>query len=193
MANSSEKRKLFCLDESMFLYIPIIIITLILCLVFRVANISGDSMNPTFHDGDKTIIVGLFYTPERGDVIVFNGEKEVGYNSDFIVKRIIALEGDTVKIEDGILYVKEAGSDEFFIVNYVDDTAIPYYDMNEITVPEGEMFVMGDNLINSLDSRDPKVGTIDTDAITGKVILRFYSSEDRSLVFDTNFTNNDEK
>ena len=193
MANSSEKRKLFCLDESMFLYIPIMIITLIMCLVFRVANISGDSMNPTFHDGDKTIIVGLFYTPERGDVIVFNGEKEVGYNSDFIVKRIIALEGDTVKIEDGILYVKEAGSDEFFIVNYVDDTAIPYYDMNEITVPAGEMFVMGDNLINSLDSRDPKVGTIDTDAITGKVILRFYSSEDRSLVFDTDFTNNDEK
>lgn len=193
MANSSEKRKLFCLDESMFLYIPIIIITLILCLVFRVANISGDSMNPTFHDGDKTIIVDLFYTPERGDVIVFNGEKEVGYNSDFIVKRIIALEGDTVKIEDGILYVKEAGSDEFFIVNYVDDTAIPYYDMNEITVPAGEMFVMGDNLINSLDSRDPKVGTIDTDAITGKVILRFYSSEDRSLVFDTDFTDNDEK
>ena len=175
-------------------------IAIFLSLTFRYTTVSGDSMNPTFNDGDKLIITGLFYQPNRGDVVVFDGNITDGYDNKPVIKRIIALEGDTVKIENRIIYVMERGNDDFVIVDYVDDMDIPEQDMKSMVVPEGEMFVMGDNVNNSKDSRDASVGTIKVDFIIGKVILRFYSEDivysDETLkyekigkiVFDTSFT-----
>ena len=73
------------------------------------------------------------------------------------------------------IYVKENGSDDFSIVNYVEDMDIPHRNMKEVVVPSGEMFVMGDNVNNSKDSRE--VGTIKVESIIGKVILRFYTTD----------------
>ena len=165
--------------------------------IFRYSEVSGESMYPTFNDGDKLIISKLLYTPKRGDVVVFDDRSNEIYENDATIKRIIALEGDTVKIEDSIIYVMEYGSDDFVIVDYVDGMDIPSYDMQPIVVPKGEMFVMGDNVNHSMDSRE--VGTIKVESIIGKVILRFYTmdnyySEETQeevknghIVFDTKF------
>ena len=185
----------------------VLIIMLLLSFVFRHTTVSGPSMLPTFNDGDRLIISNLFYEPKRGDVVVFDDRTNEAYDDMPIIKRIIGLEGDVVKIEDGIIMVKENGEDEFKIVNYVEDMEIPYRDMEEVTVGKGEMFVMGDNVNNSLDSTDRNendptrnVGNIKTDSILGKVLLRFYvvetvfSEETQEwvtkgrIVFDTKFT-----
>ena len=178
----------------------ILIILTLLTFVFRHTTVVGDSMLPTFEDGDRLIISSLFYRPDRGDIIVFDDRSNEGYNDEPIIKRIIGLEGDTVKIEGGVIYVKESGTEDFSIVDYgIDGMDIPAKDMNEIVVPEGEIFVMGDNVNNSLDSR--MVGTIKKESILGKVILRFYTwdsvySDETGeyitkgrIVFDTRFDN----
>lgn len=180
----------------------VLALMIVLCFVFRHSAVSGDSMMPTFNDGDRLIVTNLLYTPKRGDVVVFDDRSNEGYEDEPIIKRIIGLEGDTVKIEGGIIYVKEAGNDEFHTVNYVSDMDIPNRDMDEVIVPAGEMFVMGDNVNNSKDSRDPKVGTVKIESIIGKVVLRFYISETiyseeendyvtkGKVVFDTDFKTN---
>ena len=164
---------------------------------------------PTFNDGDRLIISNLFYEPKRGDIVVFDDRTNTAYDDIPIIKRIIGLEGDVVKIEGGIIMVKEAGSDEFTVVDYVYDMDIPYRDMDEVTVGKGEMFVMGDNVNNSLDSTDrnendptKNVGNVKVDSILGKVLFRFYvvetifSEETQEwvtrgrIVFDTSFTKN---
>ena len=176
----------------------VLFIMLLLSFVFRYSEVSGESMYPTFNDGDRLIVSKLLYTPKRGDIVVFDDRSNEVYEDEAIIKRIIALEGDTVKIENSIIYVMERGNDDFVIVDYVDGMNIPNHDMQPIVVPEGEMFVMGDNVNNSKDSRE--VGTIKVESIIGKVILRFYtvdtfySDETQryekigKVVFDTSFT-----
>ena len=186
-----------------------LIIMMLLCFMFRNTTVSGESMMPTFNDGDRLIISNLFYEPKRGDIVVFDDRTNTAYDDIPIIKRIIGLEGDVVKIEGGIIMVKEAGSDEFTVVDYVYDMDIPYRDMDEVTVGKGEMFVMGDNVNNSLDSTDrnendptKNVGNVKVDSILGKVLFRFYvvetifSEETQEwvirgrIVFDTSFTKN---
>ena len=153
----------------------VLFIMLILSFIFRYSKVSGESMYPTFNDGDRLIVSKLLYTPKRGDIVVFDDRSNEVYEDEAIIKRIIALEGDTVKIENKTIYVMERGNDEFVIVNYVDGMDMPNYDMQPVVVPEGEMFVMGDNVNNSKDSRE--VGTIKVESIIGKVILRFYTTD----------------
>lgn len=184
-----------------------LIMMMLFSFVFRYTIVSGPSMMPTFNDGDRLITSNIFYQPKRGDVVVFDDRSNQAYEDGAVIKRIIGLPGDVVKIEGGIIMVKEKGSDEFKVVDYVEGMAIPLKDMGEVTVGEGEMFVMGDNVNNSLDSTDRdenrpehNVGNIKIDSIIGKVILRFYAVEetfseetqewvrDGRIVFDTDFT-----
>lgn len=177
----------------------VLAIMMLLSFAFRHSTVSGESMYPTFNDGDRLIVSNLFYTPKRGDVVIFDDRSNLGYEDEPIIKRIIALEGDIVKIQGGTIYVKESGSDEFTIVSYIDDMDIPNNDMAETEVPYGKMFVMGDNVNFSMDSR--AVGSVKVESIIGKVILRFYtvdtvySEETQSyekngrIVFDTKFKN----
>ena len=199
MADNVNKSQRKWLCENIISTVVIFAIALFISLTFRYTRVLGDSMEPTFSDGDMLIITNMFYEPARGDVVVFVDKTNEGYGDEPIIKRIIALEGDTVKIEGGIIYVKENGSDDFSIVNYVEDMDIPHRNMKEVVVPSGEMFVMGDNVNLSKDSRDPAVGTINVECIIGKVILRFYDEEwvyseahqkfkrNGRIVFDTDF------
>lgn len=142
---------------------------------FRHSIVKGESMENTLHDGEHLIISDFLYTPERGDIIVC--EDHTAEVSTPIVKRVIAIGGDRIKITaDGEVFVNGELIDESDYV-YIDAYAKPHYRYTplEMTVPKGELFVMGDHRNNSTDSRDLiKLGTISEDAVLGKVLLRFY-------------------
>jgi signal peptidase I len=124
-------------------------------------------MMQTLQNGDKVIISNLFFTPKNGD-IVFIKTRE--YGDTPLVKRVIATEGQTVDIDfrEGIVYLDGQPLEEDYTntpTNLQEDFKGP------VTVPEGCIFVMGDNRNNSTDSRSAGVGLIDTRDVLGKVLL----------------------
>ena len=129
-------------------------------------------MQNTLQNEEHLIISDFFYTPERGDVVVC--EDHTAILNTPIVKRVIAVGGDHVKITRTAVFVNGKMLLEDYV--YIDPFAIPYYyEPLELTVPEGEIFVMGDHRNNSTDSRDLiRLGTISEDAVLGKVLLIFY-------------------
>jgi len=156
-------------------WIECVIAALLACiLVFvffvRIVDVKGNSMNPTLYNGDKMVVSKLFYTPKRGDIIVF---EKASYKEEALVKRVIATEGQTVEIDfdRGIVYVDGVAQDEPFIkeptYNRLDFTGIQ-------TVPEGCIFVMGDNRNDSSDSRRASIGMVDTRMIIGKVFVNVF-------------------
>lgn len=127
------------------------------------------SMEPNFYSDDYLLISKQAYrlfgkTPERGDVIVFR--KAEGSDSKLLIKRVIALPGETVKIEDGSVYI----NGELLIEPY---TKATYTSGDlEAVVPEESVFVLGDNRAVSIDSRSESVGFVSYDSIVGKVFFR---------------------
>ncbi len=156
-------------------WIQCLVFALIFCVVmfvflFRLVDVVGDSMNPTLEDGDKMVVSDLFYKPKQGDIIIFRKDE---YKSEALVKRVIATEGQTVEIDftKGRVYVDGELLDEPYIAeptkNQIDFTGTQI-------VPEGCVFVMGDNRNESADSRDSRIGMIDERLIIGKVLLTVY-------------------
>ena len=151
-------------------WIQCIIAALIACvLVFvfaaRMVNVVGSSMYPTLEDNDKIVICNLFYTPKQGDIIVLRKDT---FMNDPIVKRVIALEGQSVNIdfENGIVYVDNVALKEPYINELTHDRE--NFD-GPFTVPEGCVFVMGDNRNHSTDSRAASLSAVDTRYIMGRV------------------------
>ena len=148
---------------------------LVFLFVLRVVSVKGSSMYPTLYDTDKVITSNLFYEPKQGDVIVFQTDT---YGKEALVKRIIAVGGQTVDIDfdTGTVYVDGKALDE----PYVNELTYEREDFeDEVTVPEGCIFVMGDNRNHSTDSRSDDVGIVDERCIIGKVyFILFPSLED---------------
>ena len=146
----------------------LVVITIIFTFAFRVVNVDGSSMKPTLKNNDKVIVSTVGYKPERGDIVVISsteGHKEP------IVKRIIAVGGDTVDINFTTGVVTVNGTEE----EYTDELTTQQFDIAfPITVPEGTVFVLGDNRGISLDSRSTRVGCVDERLIVGKVLFRFF-------------------
>lgn len=138
--------------------------------VLKPAQVDGPSMNPTLQNNDKILTSSLFYKPTNGDIVTLNSTKL----NESIVKRVIATEGQTIDIDftTGQVYVDDQMLTEPYISGYTfrDLGAFQY----PVTVPEGCVFVMGDNRGNSTDSRSPYVGFVDTHDIWGKVVFRIY-------------------
>lgn len=123
---------------------------------FAYVEVSGSSMNYTLKSGDF-LVVDRLAEVHRGDVIVFTTDKYNGYTTSYI-KRVIALEGDEIKIEDGCVYRKNKGASEFVKLNEpyaVGETAAKNYpkEGEVLKISAGNAFVMGDNRAVSHDSR----------------------------------------
>lgn len=143
-------------------------ITIIFTLFFRIVNVDGRSMMPTLNNGDKIIISATGYKPERGDIVVLSGAAGI---KDTIVKRIVAVGGDKVDINFATGIVTVNGAEE----EYTDVLTLQQFDIAfPIVVPEGCVFVLGDNRAESLDSRSTEIGCIDERYIVGKVLFRLF-------------------
>ncbi len=146
--------------------LAVVLAVIIRLFFFQVTVVEGTSMYPTLDNHERLIVnKAVFYLkqPEKGDIIVFN----YSANRDFI-KRVVALEGDVVEIKNGRLYVNNQLKEEPYIKNYT------MVDFGPVVIPEGHVFVLGDNRNNSMDSRDPSVGYIPLENIKGKALLVFW-------------------
>ena len=144
------------------------VIVILMTFCFRLVNVDGSSMLQTLQNGNKVIVTGLDYNPEVGDIIVISHGAEL---DKALVKRIIAVEGQTVDInsETGEVSVNNIVLDE----PYINGKTVAEGDMEfPLQVTEGNVFVLGDNRPISKDSRFSDVGLIDVGAIIGKVRLR---------------------
>jgi len=167
-----KKRKLKERRGETFDVIESLVSALLICVLLftfgiRVINVSGTSMLDTLHGGDRILVSNLFYSPRQGDVVVLRKES---FGSDPIVKRVIALEGQTVDIDfdEGVVYVDGEALDEPYTLT----PTTRRIDFEEaVEVPEGCMFVLGDNRNGSTDSRDDRIGCVDTRLILGRALF----------------------
>ena len=190
---NTEQKKVKKADRliaSLFDFAELFVIAICVVILFftfgaRLCKVDGDSMLQTLHDDEMLLVSNLFYEPEQGDVIVFHQTHETHQRlNEAIVKRIIATEGqyvfidfDTAKVyvSDDKSFTEDDLLEEDY--DYIDNPAgtinEPYYAKGKTyLVPDGCVFVLGDNRNNSLDSRSYEIGMVDTRRILGKVILR---------------------
>jgi signal peptidase I len=146
-------------------------VVMLFTFIFRIVGIDGTSMLNTLQDKDRIVISILNYQPKRGDIVVLS-TKAVDKP---IIKRIIALSGQKVDINytTHTVYVDGLAQNEPFIKDLTtfqgrDPVKMP------VTVPKNNVFVMGDNRNDSLDSRSSEIGMIDTRYILGKAVFRIF-------------------
>ena len=169
---TQEKNKKSILKEIMdwiiSIALAIVIALVIRNYVFTLVRVDGNSMLPTLHHGETLYTNRFMYQPENGDIVIFHPRHnpKVSY-----VKRVIALEGQTVYIDPETRTVSVDGVvlDEPYIGGA--DT-YPSITGTTFEVPEDHVFVLGDNRNNSSDSRDPNVGFVSIDSILGEAVFR---------------------
>jgi len=151
------------------------IVSAIICGIFifvfigRTIGVDGRSMMSTLHDNDRVIMSNLLYTPNNGDIVVFHSPSDT-FGGTPLVKRVIAIGGQTVDInfDTGEVFVDGVVLYEPYIN---EPTRNRGSFQGPVTVPEGYVFVLGDNRNSSTDSRATEVGMVDVRYILGKVLL----------------------
>lgn len=158
--------------DALHVFISVVLGVLIVLAVFRVAfglcyfsvNIVGDSMKGTLHDGDY-VYAYYSHSPKRGDIVIIEAPDKT------IIKRVIAIGGDRVKLDKGVLYLNGEKVDEPYVraENSKDEKYNTFpKDAPYAVVPEGKIFFLGDNRDNSDDSRGTR-GMMSVDCIIGVV------------------------
>ena len=188
VAQEKESIAAFLYDFLEIIVFSVAAALLMFTLFFRVCRVDGNSMKNTLHNGE-TLITSNLAKVEAGDIVVFHQTSDVYERfNEAIVKRVIATEGQTVRIEyaTGNVYIDGVLLDEPYVallnsmgqeIGYWDQApSMPGFSYEtgvfETTVPEGCYFVMGDNRNNSADSRSVQVGFVDTRRVLGKAVFR---------------------
>jgi len=163
------------------------IITIIFIFAFaaRVTSVEGVSMEPTLSDKDRMLVTNFFYAPNRGDIVVVytNGlRNEKGTMGKPIIKRVIGIAGDkidfntdegTVSVNGELLEISEENGFLYENGHLISSKTDSSYDQPiHVEVPDGYIFVMGDNRVNSTDSRFNSVGMVDVDYVAGRAFFR---------------------
>ena len=174
-----QKKKEGFWDLIKFAILAILIVVPIRAFVAQPFIVSGSSMIPTFKNSDYLIVDEISYkfeAPKRGDVIVFKWPKDT---SKYFIKRIIGLPGETVKIKGSLVTIINKDNPnglvlgEPYVENKSDNTL-------EITLPDDQYFVMGDNRSGSSDSR--AWGNLPSDLIVGRALVRLFPVNKISLL-----------
>ncbi|MDG5473438.1 signal peptidase I [Jeotgalibacillus sp. ET6] len=169
------------------LAVGIIIVLIVRVFLFSNYVVEGVSMQPTLEDGNKLVVNKIGYQLgelERFDVIVFHASEDEDY-----VKRVIGLPGDEVSYVDDQLYINGEAYDEPYLDEFreqgSDERLTGNFTLEELTdeteVPEGMIFVLGDNRKESLDSRI--FGFVEQDTVVGKVNLRYWPLNEMNMTF----------
>ena len=168
--------------------VSVFVVLLLFTYVMRPVTVEGTSMVPTLQDSDRLLMYRMLYTPKNGDIVVVNNQQghvlngdqvvQSGYSlHECIIKRVIAVGGQTVDIDfdKGVVYRNGAPLEEPY-VNTLTQVPVPEKGAftYPITIPDGYLFVMGDNREVSLDSRYPDVGLIPLAEVDGTVFARIY-------------------
>ncbi len=148
----------------------LLVVSLVFLFFMRIAGVDGDSMNDTLQNNDRLLMVNFLYEPQRGDIVIVNrfhkGDEKI---EEPLIKRVIGVAGDTVRVEPTAVYLNDEKLDEPY-VNYKN---LPYG--ATVTVPEGCVFVMGDHRNNSRDSRE--YGCFRLEELVGKAVFRLFPTE----------------
>lgn len=155
--------------------IVILLAFLVVQFVAQTLTVRGESLEDTFKDGDVVLVNKLLYKisePKRYDMVAFRTENSS--DNHYSIKRIVAVPGDSVRIEDGVLKVNDEAITEFPAFS---DIANPGLAKDEIVLGDEEYFVMGDNCNNSEDSRVVSVGNIKRENMIGKVHFKLYNKK----------------
>ncbi len=158
-----------------FLLLILAVIVALNTFVYTFVLVDGRSMMPTLSDGD-VLVANKIKDFERGDIVIIEGKK---INGEPLIKRVIAVGGDSVKIENGRVYLKKSGEADFTELEepYLESEGITYYpditdpDCTEAQIreiPEGEVFFLGDNRTDSSDSRS-SFGNCKSEDISGVI------------------------
>lgn len=155
----------------------VLVVVVIFTFVIRLIGVDGHSMVPTLQNGDRLLVLNsmLYDDYKYGDIVVLRKDS---FLEDPIVKRVIAVENQTVDIDfsTGSVYVDGVLLKEDYIneLTFLEEgTEFP------LTVPKGSVFVMGDNRNHSSDSRDSRLGTVDTRYVIGKAVFLAFPGPDQ--------------
>ena len=167
----------------------LIVVAIIFTFFFRTAGVDGESMQATLNNEDRLIMYNFWYTPQRGDIVIVNryhdGDESVGTEiKKPLIKRVIGVAGDTVKVTRTAVYLNgEELIEPYTYYTVTNGLNSPPFndDVIEVTVPEGKVFVMGDHRDASNDSRS--LGCFDIEDIMGKALWRIFPAEDFGSVY----------
>lgn len=171
MAPEEKKRAAAAYEWTEAAIFALVCVVLVFTFLFRIVGVDGESMQNTLMDRDRLILTHNFYTPARGDIVVINR-----YTSEPLVKRIIALGGDTIDIDPDTQMVFING--EQIEEPYLDCKTPPMEFTGPYTIPAGYVFVMGDNRVNSHDSRSSDICAVKVKDIMGKAVFRIWPLPD---------------
>ena len=149
-----------------YLVFVIVVSWLIITFVTQRTEVQGSSMEPHLHNGENIMVDKLsyrFHDPERFDIIVF---RYLYKKNTFYIKRVIGLPGETVQIADGVIYINGEPLEEDYGLEEITN---PGRALEPITLGEDEYFVLGDNRIQSYDSRQADVGPLKKADFRGKI------------------------
>lgn len=166
------------------LALALVLLVLTFTFVGRVIRVEGSSMVPTLHEGDLMMLQSVGYTPKQGDVVVLRKPGFPESGTAPVVKRVIATEGQHVVVDygDHCVYVDGVALDEPYLNEVMNAIHRPEFSALDVVVPQGSIYVLGDNRNVSSDSRNVNLGTVDVRYILGRALVVVFPLRDLGVI-----------